>query len=193
MLISVHETWLINPEINCDFTFHPSGYCVLRMLNRYFHNYLQNIIVTLRWKNERFIIFLKFAITMQLLRNYHAMEHGSSAVECRTRNRKILGSSPLLLPFRSLGMFVLSTTPQLTQLYKWVSGYRQYPVEIGVNSLHIIAPKLECFPEKLSWCRNEQVCRGRGGGVPWFPWQIGLIPLVYHNRKALQRTGYCAR
>ena len=37
------------------------------------------------------------------------LERGSSVVECRTRNRE----SP-----RSLGIFVLFTTPQSTQLYK---------------------------------------------------------------------------
>ena len=35
-------------------------------------------------------------------------EHGSSAVECRTRNRVSPGSNPPLLPFRRLGIFVLS-------------------------------------------------------------------------------------
>ena len=37
-----------------------------------------------------------------------AMECGSSAVECRTRNQVSPGSNPPLLPFRSLGIFVLS-------------------------------------------------------------------------------------
>ena len=36
------------------------------------------------------------------------MEDGTSAVECRTRNQGSLGSNPALLPFRRLGMFVLS-------------------------------------------------------------------------------------
>ena len=27
----------------------------------------------------------------------------------------------------------------------------------------VIAAWLECFPEKPSWCRNEQVCQGGGG------------------------------
>ena len=37
-----------------------------------------------------------------------ALEHGSSAVERRTRNRESTGSNPPLLPFRRLGIFVLS-------------------------------------------------------------------------------------
>ena len=35
-------------------------------------------------------------------------EHGSSVVECRTRNQVTPGSNPSLLPFRRLGIFVLS-------------------------------------------------------------------------------------
>ena len=36
------------------------------------------------------------------------------------------GSNPPLLPFQSFGIFVLFLTPQLTQLYKRVPGYRQW-------------------------------------------------------------------
>ena len=36
------------------------------------------------------------------------MERGSSAVECRTRNQVSPGSNPPLVPFRRLGIFVLS-------------------------------------------------------------------------------------
>ena len=36
------------------------------------------------------------------------VERGSSAVECRTRNKVSPGSNPPLLPFRRLGIFVLS-------------------------------------------------------------------------------------
>ena len=36
------------------------------------------------------------------------MEHGSSVVECRTRNQVSSGSNPALLPCRRLGIFVLS-------------------------------------------------------------------------------------
>ena len=35
-------------------------------------------------------------------------ERGSSVVECRSRNQVSPGSNPSLLPFRSLGIFVLS-------------------------------------------------------------------------------------
>ena len=36
------------------------------------------------------------------------VERGSSVVECRTRNRVSPGSNPPLVPFRRLGIFVLS-------------------------------------------------------------------------------------
>ena len=36
------------------------------------------------------------------------MERGSSAVKCRTHNQVSPGSNPPLLPFRILGIFVLS-------------------------------------------------------------------------------------
>ena len=40
--------------------------------------------------------------------NHGFMERGSSVVECRTRNQVSPGSNPSLLPFRRLGIFVLS-------------------------------------------------------------------------------------
>ena len=40
--------------------------------------------------------------------DYIFVERGSSVVECRTRNRVSPGSNPPLLPFRRLGIFVLS-------------------------------------------------------------------------------------
>ena len=39
---------------------------------------------------------------------FKMMELGSSVVECQTRNRVSPGSNPPLLPFRRLGIFVLS-------------------------------------------------------------------------------------
>ena len=38
----------------------------------------------------------------------YSMERGSSAVECRTHNQVSPGSNPPLVPFRRLGIFVLS-------------------------------------------------------------------------------------
>ena len=43
---------------------------------------------------------------LRMYMNY--MERDSSVVECRTRNQVSPGSNPSLLPFRRLGIFVLS-------------------------------------------------------------------------------------
>ena len=51
------------------------------------------------------------------------VERGTSAVECQTRNQWSPCSNPPLLPFRSLGIFVLSTRPQFTQLYTVVPAW----------------------------------------------------------------------
>ena len=65
-----------------------------------------------------------------------------------------------LLPFQSLGIFVLSMRPQAT---KHINEY--LAIDSGGNvsgySLRVLAAWLECFQEKLSWCWNEQVCQGR--------------------------------
>ena len=66
------------------------------------------------------------------------MKRGSSAVECRIRNQLSPGSNSHLLPFRRLDIFIF---------------YIDVPVGV-------IAASLECFPEKLIRCRNEQVCQG---------------------------------
>ena len=40
--------------------------------------------------------------------NNNTVERGSSVVECRTRNQVSSGWNPVLLPFRRLGIFILS-------------------------------------------------------------------------------------
>ena len=47
-------------------------------------------------------------------------------------------------------------------------------------SLRVIAAWLECFPEKPSWCRNEQVCQGRKS-VKRFEQSNGLDTALYKN------------
>ena len=47
-------------------------------------------------------------------------------------------------------------------------------------SLRVIAAWLECFPEKPSWCRNEQVCQGRKS-VKRFERSNGLDTVLYKN------------
>ena len=46
-------------------------------------------------------------------------------------------------------------------------------------SAHEIAAWLECFPEKSSWCRNEQVCQGVM--VKRFERSNGLDTALYKN------------
>ncbi len=54
------------------------------------------------------------------------VERGSSAVECRTRNQVSPGSNHPLLPFRRLGIFVLSIDAPVDSAVWVVSGYRQW-------------------------------------------------------------------
>ena len=49
-----------------------------------------------------------------------------------------------------------------------------------VNSHCAIAAWLECFQEKPSWCRNEQVCQGRKS-VKRFERYNGLDNALYKN------------
>ena len=47
-------------------------------------------------------------------------------VECRTRNRESPGSNPLCYRVEVWAFLFAPLTPLLTQLYKWVPGYRQW-------------------------------------------------------------------
>ena len=49
-----------------------------------------------------------------------------------------------------------------------------------MNSHCAIAAWLECFQEKPSWCRNEQVCQGRTS-VKRFERSNGLDTALYKN------------
>ena len=44
----------------------------------------------------------------------------------------------------------------------------------------VIAAWLECFPEKPSWCRNEQVCQG-GQSIKRFERSNGLETALNKN------------
>ena len=97
------------------------------------------------------------------------MERGSSAVECW---REPGFESPLLL-FRSLGNLFLSID-SLSCINEYLA------IDSGGNvikwSSPVVAAWLECFLEKSSWCRNEQVCQG----------------VKCKALSAVQQTGYCA-
>ena len=69
------------------------------------------------------------------------MQAGSSAVECRTRNRESLGSNPLCYRFEVCEFFSLSC----------INEYLAIDSGGNVNewSSCIIAAWLECVPEKL--------------------------------------------
>ena len=60
------------------------------------------------------LIIIIICIVASVVRD--CVERGSSVVECRTLNRESPGSNPHLLPFRSLGIYVLFTMPQFAQL-----------------------------------------------------------------------------
>ena len=59
---------------------------------------IDNINMTINY------IVFQFYVLLLLIR----VEHGSSVVQCRTRNQVSPGSNPSLLPFQRLGIFVLS-------------------------------------------------------------------------------------
>ena len=71
------------------------------------------------------------------------------------------------------------TTTQLTQLYKWVPGH--YTDSGGNVSDLVVAAWLECFPEKPSWCRNEQVWQGGGGKQCKALWAVQRTGSLYKN------------
>ena len=49
-----------------------------------------------------------------------------------------------------------------------------------MNSLRAVCSVAECFTEKSSWCRNEQVCQGRKS-VKRFERSNGLDTALYKN------------
>ena len=63
------------------------------------------------------------------------------------------------LPFQNLVIFV---SPRHVSPLSCINEY--LVIDSGGNvseqSLHLIAVWLECFQEKSSWYRNEQVCQG---------------------------------
>ena len=66
------------------------------------------------------------------------------------------GFEPSLLPFQSF-IFVLFRRLSCINEYLAIDSGGH----VHVNSRCAIAARLECFQEKPSWCRNEQVCQGR--------------------------------
>ena len=78
------------------------------------------------------------------------VDRGSPVVECRSRNReREPGFEFPLLQFRSLGIFVFSTTPQLTQMYNWVQWWKYELIVLARNCSGARMPprKVELVPE----------------------------------------------
>ena len=72
------------------------------------------------------------------------VERGSSAVERQTHNLGSTGSNPPLLPFRSLGIFILSTMPQFTRLNNEYLG-----IDAGGNVSDLVLVRNCCMARML--------------------------------------------
>ena len=104
------------------------------------------------------------------------LTRGSSVVECRTRNLESPGSNPTLLPFRSLGIFVLFTTPQSTQLYKWVPGGHVSDLVVARNCC-----MTRMLPGEAELVSEWTGLSGRAKSVKHFERSNGLETALYKN------------
>ena len=76
-----------------------------------------------------------------------------------SQSRETGFESPLL-PFRSLDIFVLSSTPQFTRLHKWLLGYRQQWKCEWIVVASTWLPDGWMLIREVDWCCNEQFCQG---------------------------------
>ena len=106
------------------------------------------------------------------------VERSSSAVE--RQNQGSAGSNPgPLLPFRSLGIFDVPRYPSslgYLNKYQTTDWWKYYMGEYFSYSNCSIA---ECFPKKLGWWRNEQVCHGVKCKAIWAVLWIGWYKDIY--------------
>ena len=72
------------------------------------------------------------------------VERGSSAVECRTRNRASPLSTPPLLPFRRLSIFVLSIDALVDSVV-----YEYLAIESGGNVSDLVVARNCCMARIL--------------------------------------------
>ena len=102
------------------------------------------------------------------------MELGSSVVECRTRTQ---GFESPFATVSKLGHF--RSTPRRPSSLICINEYLAIisGENVSVQSLRVIAAWLECFQEKPSWCRNEQICQGQS--VKRFERSNGLDAALY--------------
>ena len=71
------------------------------------------------------------------------MERGSSVVECRTRNQVSPGSSPHLLPFRRLGIFILSIDAPVDCINEYLA------IDSGGNVSDLVVARNCCMARML--------------------------------------------
>ena len=86
------------------------------------------------WDGHRPIYFLQWSRHLHWLST--RLERGSSVGRMPDSQSREPGFESPLLPFRSLGIFFHFTTPQSTQLYKWVPGYRRWWKIVVAQLLH---------------------------------------------------------
>ena len=111
-------------------------------------------------------------VTTDWLSLWCYVECGSSVVKCRTRNWESPGSNPLCYCFE---VWAFSFSPRCPSSLSCINGCKR-GYRLWWRCEWIVFTPNCCFPEKLSWCRNEQVCQGVKCKVLW----------------AVQLTGYCA-
>ena len=98
------------------------------------------------------------------------MERGISVVECRTHNRERPGSNP---PFATVSKF--GHFHSLSCMNEYLAIYSDGNVNDWLRNCSVA----ESFPEKSSWCRNEQVCQG--AKCKRFERPNGLDTALYKN------------
>ena len=91
-----------------------------------------------------------------------------------------------LLPFRSLGNFVLSAMPQFIQLWKLVPSYRRW-----WKYEWIVFAWLEWLPQKSSWCQTEQVCQGVKCKALWTVKRTGYMHYIKHTFAFIKNNKVC--
>ena len=117
---------------------------------------------------------------MRTIHTYHIVERGSSVVERRTRNRESPDSNPPLLPFRNWAFSFSPLTPQVTQLYKWIPGYRRWwNVSDLVLARNCCLARMLPGEAELVW--EWTGLSGRAKSVKRFERSNGLDTALYKN------------
>ena len=91
-----------------------------------------------------------------------------------------LWANAAFLPFRSLCIFVLSTTPQSTQLYKWATGYRHRWKCVWIVFAHNCC-MARMLPREVKLVSEWTGLPGRAKSVKRFEPSNGLDTALYKN------------